>query len=142
MKRRALIAALPFLLAATDPASETEHVVAAGETLNGIANRAGVPAAVIAGSRVVPVWSIRISSKVSPWLPVVPSVRTVDPLRLTPLGLIPPKARSPGTLMPICRPLPRSKFWVSSSPAYIARTESPSCSSSKAGSAVAEPENK
>lgn len=50
MKRRALIAALPFLLAATDPASETEHVVAAGETLNGIANRAGVPAAVIAAA--------------------------------------------------------------------------------------------
>ncbi|OYW45631.1 MAG: hypothetical protein B7Z08_05210 [Sphingomonadales bacterium 32-68-7] len=48
--RRAL--ALPLaallLIAAGDPATETEHLVAAGETLGGIANRAGVPLVVIA----------------------------------------------------------------------------------------------
>lgn len=43
MKRLALIACLPLLLAAGDPATETEHVVTEGETLGGIANRAGVP---------------------------------------------------------------------------------------------------
>lgn len=50
MTRFALIAAVPLLLAAADPATETEHVVIEGETLNGIANRAGVPASVIAAA--------------------------------------------------------------------------------------------
>ncbi|AKM06360.1 M23 family metallopeptidase [Pelagerythrobacter marensis] len=50
MKRLALILALPLLIAAGDPATETEHVVAEGETLGGIANRAGVPASVIAAA--------------------------------------------------------------------------------------------
>lgn len=50
MKRLALLALVPLLVAAGDPATETEHVVAAGETLNGIANRAGVPATVIAAA--------------------------------------------------------------------------------------------
>ena len=44
MKRLAILAFLPLLLAAGDPATETEHVVEEGETLGGIANRAGVPA--------------------------------------------------------------------------------------------------
>ncbi|MXO60895.1 LysM peptidoglycan-binding domain-containing protein [Altererythrobacter salegens] len=37
-----------LLVAASDPATETEHVVEEGETLKGIANRAGVPDSVIA----------------------------------------------------------------------------------------------
>jgi murein DD-endopeptidase MepM/ murein hydrolase activator NlpD len=37
-----------LLIAAGDPKSETEHVVAPGETLRGIANRTGVPLVVIA----------------------------------------------------------------------------------------------
>ncbi|WEK46056.1 MAG: M23 family metallopeptidase [Candidatus Andeanibacterium colombiense] len=47
-----LLAALPFaallLIAAGDPATETEHVVAKGETLSRIAERAGVPLDAIA----------------------------------------------------------------------------------------------
>lgn len=50
MKRLALLALAPLLIAAGDPATETEHVVKEGETLNGIANRARVPAAVIAAA--------------------------------------------------------------------------------------------
>lgn len=47
--RRTVIALAALLLAtgAADPRTETEHVVTAGETLRGIANRAGVPPAVI-----------------------------------------------------------------------------------------------
>ena len=45
-----LLAFAPFLLAAGDPATETEHTVEEGETLGGIANRAQVPAAVIAAA--------------------------------------------------------------------------------------------
>ena len=52
MKRLALALLAPLLLASTNPATETEHVVEEGETLGGIANRAGVPAAVIAALRV------------------------------------------------------------------------------------------
>lgn len=52
MKRRissiALIAAAPLLMAFGDPATETEHVVKEGETLGGIANRAGVDKSIIA----------------------------------------------------------------------------------------------
>ncbi|WP_170004235.1 M23 family metallopeptidase [Pseudopontixanthobacter vadosimaris] len=44
----ATIAAVP--VHAVDPATETTHVVEEGETLNGIANRARVPAAVIAAA--------------------------------------------------------------------------------------------
>ncbi len=40
----------PLLVAASDPAAETEHVVTEGETLGGIANRARVPVAVIAAA--------------------------------------------------------------------------------------------
>ncbi|WP_374408948.1 peptidoglycan DD-metalloendopeptidase family protein [Pelagerythrobacter sp.] len=50
MLRLGLLAALPLLIAATDPATETRHVVQDGETLNGIANRAQVPAGVIAAA--------------------------------------------------------------------------------------------
>ncbi|MXO89404.1 peptidoglycan DD-metalloendopeptidase family protein [Pontixanthobacter aquaemixtae] len=50
MKKWALLLAAPFLLAAGDPATETEHTVEEGETLGGIANRAKVPAAVIAAA--------------------------------------------------------------------------------------------
>lgn len=50
MKRLALLALSPLLIAAADPATEAEHMVAEGETLNGIANRAKVPAAVIAAA--------------------------------------------------------------------------------------------
>ncbi len=51
MRRAAfLLLAAPLLLAAYDPRTETEHTVTEGETLSGIAERAGVPAAVIAAA--------------------------------------------------------------------------------------------
>lgn len=50
MNRFVLLALAPLLIAAGDPATEAEHVVKEGETLNGIANRARVPAAVIAAA--------------------------------------------------------------------------------------------
>ncbi|HEY6815051.1 MAG TPA: M23 family metallopeptidase [Croceibacterium sp.] len=48
MRRIALPLAALLLIAAGDPRTETEHVVEAGETLRGIANRAGVPLVVVA----------------------------------------------------------------------------------------------
>lgn len=48
MRRVALALAAVLLVAASDPKSETEHVVASGETLRAIAKRTGVPAVVIA----------------------------------------------------------------------------------------------
>ncbi|MFC4254495.1 peptidoglycan DD-metalloendopeptidase family protein [Altererythrobacter xixiisoli] len=48
MKRLALLPFAVLLLAAGDPRTETEHVVTEGETLGGIANRAGVSLGVIA----------------------------------------------------------------------------------------------
>ena len=51
MMRAALaLLAAPLLLAAGDPRTETVHTVEDGETLNGIANRAGVEAAAIAAA--------------------------------------------------------------------------------------------
>ena len=50
MKRLALALFAPLLVATANPATETEHVVGDGETLSGIANRAGVPATVIAAA--------------------------------------------------------------------------------------------
>lgn len=53
MKRAAalfLAASSLILVAAGDPKTETEHVVTEGETLGGIAARAGVPASVIAAA--------------------------------------------------------------------------------------------
>lgn len=61
MKRLALALLAPLLVAAGDPATETEHVVEEGETLNGIANRAKVPAAVIAAANgLVEPYSVRV----------------------------------------------------------------------------------
>lgn len=55
MRRAAfLLLAAPLLLAAYDPATETEHKVKEGETLSGIAERAGVPASVIAAANGIP----------------------------------------------------------------------------------------
>lgn len=48
MRALALSLAALLLVAAGDPRTETEHVVAEGETLRGIANRAGVPLVVVA----------------------------------------------------------------------------------------------
>ncbi|WP_336985775.1 M23 family metallopeptidase [Altererythrobacter aquiaggeris] len=50
MKRLAIAMAALLLVAAGDPATETEHVVKAGETLGGIANRSGVSLAAIAAA--------------------------------------------------------------------------------------------
>ncbi len=64
MKRLGLILLTPLLLAAGDPATETEHVVKEGETLGGIANRAQVPAAVIAAANgLVEPYNVRIGQK-------------------------------------------------------------------------------
>ncbi len=48
MKRALALPLMLLLIAAGDPKTETEHVVAAGETLSGIAARAGVPMTAIA----------------------------------------------------------------------------------------------
>ena len=50
MKQLLLALSAVLLVAASDPATETEHTVAAGETLSGIAERAGVSATVIAAA--------------------------------------------------------------------------------------------
>ena len=50
MKRAALIVAAMMLMAAADPATETEHGVTDGDTLSGIAERAGVSKSVIAAA--------------------------------------------------------------------------------------------
>ena len=47
MRAAALLLAGLLLVAASDPRTETEHVVASGETLSGIANRAEVPRVLI-----------------------------------------------------------------------------------------------
>lgn len=49
-----LLLAAPALLAAGDPATETEHTVKEGETLSGIAEKARVPASVIAAANGIP----------------------------------------------------------------------------------------
>ncbi|NTZ42321.1 M23 family metallopeptidase [Altererythrobacter sp. SALINAS58] len=57
-----LLSAPPAL--ASDPATETSHVVQEGETLNGIANRARVPAAVIAAANgLQEPYSVRLGQK-------------------------------------------------------------------------------
>lgn len=50
MKRLVLVPLALLLMAAGDPATETEHLVTEGETLNGIANRAGVAVGIIAAA--------------------------------------------------------------------------------------------
>lgn len=58
--RRALLPALALLLVAASPADETEHTVKAGETLHGIANRAGVSReAIIAANRLDPPYVVK-----------------------------------------------------------------------------------
>ncbi|WP_435418456.1 M23 family metallopeptidase [Parerythrobacter aurantius] len=73
MRRAALLLlAAPLLLAAADPATETEHKVAEGETLSGIAERAGVPAAVIAAANgIAEPYSVRVGEVL-----VIPRQRT------------------------------------------------------------------
>ncbi len=63
MRRLSLFALPPaaLLLAAANPATETSHVVEEGETLGGIANRAGVPAAVVAAANgLVEPYAVRV----------------------------------------------------------------------------------
>ena len=61
MKRLLLLAFAPLLLANTDPTTATEHTVQEGETLGGIANRANVPAAVIAAANgLVEPYNVRV----------------------------------------------------------------------------------
>lgn len=72
MKRFALPLAALLLIAAGDPATETEHVVETGETLIGIANRAGVPLVVIAEANgLTQPYRVRIGQKL-----VIPRQRT------------------------------------------------------------------
>ena len=49
-----LLFAAPLLIAASNPQSATEYTVEAGDTLGGIANKTGVPAAVIAAANGIP----------------------------------------------------------------------------------------
>lgn len=72
MKRIALPLAALVLIAAGDPRTETEHVVEAGETLRGIANRAEVPLVVIAEANgLSPPYTLRAGQKL-----VIPRQRT------------------------------------------------------------------
>lgn len=48
MKKLALLLAAPLLIAAGDPATDTEYTVKEGETLGGIANRTGIEKSIIA----------------------------------------------------------------------------------------------
>jgi murein DD-endopeptidase MepM/ murein hydrolase activator NlpD len=60
----ALALLAPMLVAASDSRSETEHVVTEGETLGGIANRAGVPPAVIAAANgLAEPYNVRVGQK-------------------------------------------------------------------------------
>lgn len=60
MKRLALAPALAFAVIAAAPEQETEHRVLAGETLHGIANRAGVSReAIVAANRLEPPYTLR-----------------------------------------------------------------------------------
>jgi len=69
--RRYILVPLAVLLAASQPATaapgdETEHTVEPGETLNGIANRAGVPSnRIIEANRLEPPYVIRIGQKLA-----------------------------------------------------------------------------
>ena len=60
MKKLVLAAFATLLIAAGNPATEAEHTVEPGETLGGIANRANVPASVIAAANgMVEPYSVR-----------------------------------------------------------------------------------
>lgn len=68
MKRAFLLSALALLLVAAaeplTPEQETEHVVASGETLGGIANRAQVPRVLIAEANgLKPPYAVRVGQK-------------------------------------------------------------------------------
>ena len=66
MKRALLLPAAALLLAAGDPATEAVHVVEPGETLGGIANRAGVPLSVIAEANgIAEPYRIRVGQKLA-----------------------------------------------------------------------------
>lgn len=70
--RVALAITALLLVAAADPQTETEHVVGIGETLSAIAERAGVPAAVIAeANRLHEPYAVRSGQKL-----VIPRQRT------------------------------------------------------------------
>jgi murein DD-endopeptidase MepM/ murein hydrolase activator NlpD len=72
VRRLALPLAALLLIAAGDAKTETEHVVAEGETLRGIANRADVPLVVIAEANgLAPPYAIRSGQKL-----VIPRQRT------------------------------------------------------------------
>ena len=72
MRPIALPLAALLLIAAGDPKSESEHVVEAGETLRGIANRAGVPLVVVAEANgLAPPYAIRSGQAL-----VIPRQRT------------------------------------------------------------------
>ena len=59
--KRVLLACAAFALVAASPAEETRHTVKDGETLNGIANRAGVPAsAIIKANGLKPPYPVRV----------------------------------------------------------------------------------
>ena len=58
--KHAVLACAALLLVAASPADETRHTVKDGETLNGIANRAGVSAsAVIKANKLTPPYAMR-----------------------------------------------------------------------------------
>lgn len=72
MNRFGLVLAGLMLIAAGNPQSETEHVVDDGETLGGIANRAGVPLPVIAAANgLVEPYDVRVGQTL-----IIPRQRT------------------------------------------------------------------
>lgn len=66
MKRAGILCGFALLLAAASPAQETQHVVKEGETLNGIANRAGVtPDAIVKANGLKPPYPLRTGQKLA-----------------------------------------------------------------------------
>lgn len=107
----ALATIAPGLSAAADPAQEAVHVVASGETLNGIANRAGVSATAIAKANALkPPYVVRIGQKLQ--IPrdaptrdgpkkdasKVTAARTPAPATLAPAPALTPSAAGAGVL--------------------------------------------
>jgi LysM repeat protein len=93
---------------AAPPGEETEHVVEAGETLLGIANRAGVPSSqIIAANSLVPPYVIRIGQKLTIPREGRPASRTV--------AAGSPSAPSPAA-QPKCMSSSQAKRWAASLP--------------------------
>lgn len=91
---------------AAAPGDETQHVVAQGETLNGIANRAGVtPDTIIAANGLKAPYALRIGQKLAIPRPAKPVSRTASARAGKPA--VPDKSAARATAAPAAKPAPR-----------------------------------